>query len=89
MVTASKNKIKQRRLALTQFGLHEAISDPQVVSGDRLSVHHPEQSELGRQRVHDHGQVALSNLRRKKKKRRRGETPVYTHIFQTSELTSR
>lgn len=48
----------------TQFGLHESISDSQVVSGDGLSVDHPQQSELGRQRVHDHRQVSLPNLRR-------------------------
>lgn len=47
----------------TEFWLYEAVGDSQVVSGDGLSVDHPEQGEFGRQRVHDHGQVSLSNLR--------------------------
>lgn len=50
------------RRSRTQFGLHESVGDSQVVSGDGLSVDHPEQSELGRQRVHDHRQVSLPHL---------------------------
>ncbi len=49
----------------TKFWLHKAIGDSQIVSSDSLSVDHTKQSEFGRQRVHDHWQVSLSNLRTK------------------------
>lgn len=54
--------LSHSRRGRTQFGLHESVGDSQVVSGDGLSVDHPEQSELGRQRVHDHRQVSLPHL---------------------------
>lgn len=70
--------IQRRRWTLTQLGLHEAISDPQGVGADCLPVHHLKQSELGRQGVHDHGQVALSDLQHRKKRNARlhGRTPM-------------
>lgn len=64
-----KRSLAHRLLFRTQFGLHESVSDSQVVSGDGLSVHHPQQSELGRQGVHDQGQVSLPNLRTQTKRR--------------------
>lgn len=54
----------------TKFWLYKAIGDSQIVSSNSLSVDHPKQSEFGRQRVHDHWQVSLSNLRMKKWKLR-------------------
>lgn len=47
----------------TEFRLHKPVGDPQIASGDGLSVDDAQQSEFRRQRVHDQGQVSLSNLR--------------------------
>lgn len=51
----------------TEFWLYKTVGDSQIVGGDGLSVDNPQQSELGRQRVHDHGQVSLPNLRKPQK----------------------
>lgn len=70
----------------TQLGLHESVGDSQVVSGDGLPVDHPQQGELGRQRVHDHRQVSLPHLSagEKKQERLKGWTsrdPTSDHLF--------
>ena len=56
---------------LTELGLDEAVGNAQAVGGHRLPVDHPQQGELGGQRVHDHGQVSFSNLRAEREKRDR------------------
>lgn len=69
-VCFSKKKYTYRCLFTpTKFWLHKAIGDSQIVSSNSLSVDHTKQSEFGRQRVHDHWQVSLSNLRTKTRTR--------------------
>lgn len=65
----SRLTLSHSRRGRTQFGLHESVGDSQVVGGDGLSVDHPQQSELGRQRVHDHRQVSLPHLSAEEKKK--------------------
>lgn len=47
---------------VTQFRLDKTIGDLGAVGSDCFSIDNPQESELSRQRVHDHGQVPLSNL---------------------------
>lgn len=47
---------------LTEFRFDETVGDSRAVGGYRLSIDHPEEGELGGQRVHDHGEIPLSDL---------------------------
>lgn len=57
----------RQMLPPTKFWLYKSIGDSQIVRSYSLPVDHPEQCELGRQCVHDHRQVSLSNLTKNKK----------------------
>lgn len=50
-------------LSPTEFWLYKSIGDSQIVSSYSFSIDHPKQREFGRQCVHDHWQVSLSNLK--------------------------